>query len=116
MNRCEMIRYIEETYGVSGDMPWKDSDNLVFRHKENQKWFALIMDVPRYKLGLIGSDPVSVVNLKCDPLLSGSFKKEEGIMPAYHMSKVHWISVLLDGTVDEDKLIFLLEMSFSLTK
>jgi len=41
---------------------------------------------------------------------------EEGIYPAYHMSKAHWVTVILDGTVAEDILKFLLEMSYDLTK
>ncbi len=41
---------------------------------------------------------------------------ESGVLPAYHMSKVHWITVLLDGTADEDRLKFLLHQSFQLTK
>lgn len=115
MNKAEVIRYIEENYQIQGDYPWKDSGNIVFRHPENKKWFALIMEIPRNKIGIQGTELISVMNLKCDPLLSGAFKMEPGILPAYHMSKVHWISVLLDGTVGMDKLGFLLEMSYSLT-
>ena len=29
--------------------------------------------------------------------------REDGIMPAYHMNKMHWITVRLDGTVPESK-------------
>jgi predicted DNA-binding protein (MmcQ/YjbR family) len=32
------------------------------------------------------------------------------------MSKVHWITVLLDGTVDDAQLKWLLEESYALTK
>ncbi len=40
---------------------------------------------------------------------------EAGVFPAYHMSKTHWISVLLDGSVDKDKIKWLLDLSFELT-
>ena len=56
----------------------------------------------------------TLVSLKCDPLLSGSLRAEPGFFPAYHMSKEHWISVLLD-TVDDEKLRFLIDMSWELT-
>ena len=72
------------------------------------------MEISGEKLGLQGE--VCVVNLKCDPLLIGSFRMEPGIYPAYHMSKAHWLTVLLDGAVADEKLKFLLEMSYDLTK
>ena len=50
----------------------------------------------------------------CDPLLSGSLRAEPGFFPAYHMSKEHWISVEL-AAVDDDKLRFLIDMSWELT-
>lgn len=59
----------------------------VFWHSNNQKWFALIMDIPRSRLGLPGDELLDVVNLKCDPLLIGSLRSEPGFFPAYHMNK-----------------------------
>ena len=109
--------YIEETYGVTGEHPFaKEAATCVFRHENNRKWFAVIMEVPKAKLGEQESGNIRVVNLKCDPRLIGSFRLERGIYPAYHMSKAHWLTVALDGTVADDKLRFLLEMSYDLTK
>lgn len=88
----------------------------VFRHLNNRKWFAVIMDIPRKNLGLAEAGDVSVVNLKCDPRLIGSFREEPGIFPGWHMNKAHWRSVVLDGTVADDKLKFLLDMSYDLTR
>ena len=59
------------------------------------------------------TENIDVVNLKCDPLMN--VVTEDGIFPAYHMSKTHWISVVLDGSVDEDKIKWLLNLSFELT-
>ena len=36
-------------------------------------------------------------------------------MPAYHMNKLHWITVLLDGAVPDEKVYDLLEMSYMAT-
>lgn len=88
----------------------------VLRHSENRKWYALIMDVPRNKLGLNGEEYVDILNVKADPVMAGSFLQEEGILPAYHMHKGHWISVLLDGAVPMDTVELLLHTSFELTK
>ncbi|MCI9221555.1 MAG: MmcQ protein, partial [Lachnospiraceae bacterium] len=35
--------------------------------------------------------------------------------PAYHMNKEHWITVLLDGTVEESKVCGLIDVSFAAT-
>ena len=117
MNRTELQTYIEEIYGAVGERLFaKDPATCVFRHQSNGKWFAIIMEIPKAKLGLQAGGTSCVVNLKCDMRLIGSFRLEEGIYPAYHMSKAHWLTVVLDGTVGEDKLKFLLEMSYDLTK
>ena len=112
-----LLSYIEETHGVVGEYPFaKDAATCVFRHENNRKWFAVIMEIPREKLGLSGDGDIRVVNVKCDTRLIGSFRQETGIFPAYHMSKAHWLTVALDGTVEEDKLRFLLDMSYDLTR
>ena len=54
------------------------------------------MDVPKNKLGLQGTEILDVVDLKCDPILIGSLRKEAGYFPAYHMSKASWITVALE--------------------
>ena len=51
---------------------------------------------------------------KCDPVLSGSLRQGGGFLPAYHMNKANWITVLLDGTVSMEDLGPLLDMSYDL--
>lgn len=56
VNRAELERFILENYNAEPDFPWMKYPNYeVFRHSNNQKWFALIMDVPKSKLGLHGA-------------------------------------------------------------
>ena len=115
MNKIEFAEYIAETYNSDPEYPWADHpEYAVFRHGSNRKWFALIMDIPGSKLGL-DAETVSIPNLKNDPIMSGSLRNEPGIFPAYHMNKESWISVLLDGTVPDEKLKMLLDISFELT-
>lgn len=116
MNREELTNYILETYTADQDYPWAKHPNFtVFRHANNKKWFALIMDIPRNKVGLQGNELLDVVNFKCDPILIGSLWEKPGFFPAYHMSKTSWITATLDGTVSEDKIKMLLDMSYELT-
>ena len=117
MTREELFAHIEREYGVTPDYPWLDTpEGAVFRHGDNRKWFALSMPIPRRYAYPEEDGEVDAVNLKCDPVLSAMLRGEPGILPAWHMSKVHWITVLLDGTADDDRLKFLLQHSFDLTK
>jgi predicted DNA-binding protein (MmcQ/YjbR family) len=40
---------------------------------------------------------------------------EPGIFPGWHMNKAHWLTVALDSTVEDEKIKFLVDMSFALT-
>ena len=84
----------------------------VFRHPLSRRWYASIMHVPRSRLRLEGDETVAVLDLKCSPLMVGSLMSEQGFLPAYHMNKSSWISILLDGSVPDEKIIPLLELSY----
>ncbi len=116
MTKEALLRHAKETYGTEPDYPFSgETDTPVLRHGENRKWFGLVMRVPYAKFGLSKPGEADVLNVKCDPLLSGSLRREPGIFPAYHMNHYEWISVLLDGTVPEEMVKELLDISFSLT-
>ena len=117
MTRPELTTYLTDTYSTTGEQLFARYPSfLVFRHGENKKWFAVVMDIPRKNLGLPGEGEISVVNLKCDARLIGSFREEPGIFPGWHMNKAHWLSVALDGSVDNETIRFLADMSYELTK
>ena len=40
----------------------------------------------------------------------------EHLLPGWHMNKAHWLTVALDGTVEDEKIKFLVDMSYELTK
>ena len=116
MNREQLGKILCETYAADMNYPWIKYPNYeVFRHGNNKKWFALIMDVSKNKLGLAGDEILDIVNFKCDPVLIGSLRMENGFFPAYHMNKDSWITVALDGTVDDEKIKALADMSYELT-
>lgn len=116
MKRAELEKYVLETYNAEADHPWAGyPDYEVFRHSGSRKWFALAMDVPKRKLGLPEEGTLDVVNLKCDPVMIGDLLARDGFFPAYHMSKSGWITVALDGSVGEEELKVLLDLSFRLT-
>lgn len=116
MNKKELREYISDTYSVSPDFPWMSYPSCaVYRHVNNRKWFALVMDIPKQKLGISGDGLIDIMNVKCDPIMIGSFRLEPGIYPAYHMNKESWLSIALDGSADDEKIKLLLDISFDLT-
>ena len=117
MNREELEAYILNHYSTEPDYPWADTPRAaVFRHANNRKWFALVMEVPRDKLGLPGPEKFDIVYFKCDPILIASLRGETGIFPAYHMNKASWITAALDGSVPAETIELLLDVSYELTK
>ena len=59
---------------------------------------------------------MNVINLKVDDLFFRDLLiQEPGITPAYHMNKQHWVTVLLDGTVPEERVFELIDMSYLAT-
>lgn len=116
VKRQDILRYAQEAYGTEAEYLWEDTPTAaVLRHKTNRKWYAVLMEVPKGRLGLSGEGVADVLNVKCDPLLIGSLLRSKGFLPAYHMSKAHWISILLDGSLSAEDIFPLLDLSFQMT-
>ena len=116
MTKQQLFEYCLNTYGTTPDYPFdEDFETAVLRHGENRKWYALVMRVSRRKFGFDSDEVVDVVNLKLPTEMFGSFGAADGVYPAYHMNKLHWISVLLPDAPN-DILQFLVNVSFEATK
>lgn len=116
MNRKTVFDYANQTYGSTPEYLWaKYPEYAVLRHCDNNKWYAIIMNVSKDKIGLDGTEEVDIMDLKCEPEMIGSLRMTEGIFAGYHMNKGNWISVLLDDSMDETMIYSLLDMSFRLT-
>jgi len=91
MDIVEIREYCLSKPNVTESLPF-DEDTLVF--KVNGKMFALT--------NLTGD---LSLNLKCDPEKAIELREQyPAVVPGYHMSKVHWNTVWIDGSVS-DKLI-----------
>ena len=87
MNYINDLRnYIKKKYGANPEYLWKSyPDYAVFRHADNNKWFAVIMNIEVSKLGLSGTDRVNIINLKVDDLfLLDILVKQDGYFRGYH--------------------------------
>ena len=115
--RKDIYRYITEKYGAEPEYLWaRYPGYAVFRHSDNNKWFAIIMNVGRDKLGLPGDEKEDIINVKLgDPLLADLLIGEKGIFRGYHISRGNWISVLLDGTVPFKRICSLIDTSYKST-
>lgn len=107
MNIEEYRAYCLAKHGVTESTPF-DEVTLVFKVV---KMFAL-SNIEKFEF----------INLKCDPDRALELRVEfDGITPGYHMSKKHWNSVSLDGSVSDELIYELINHSYdrvcaSLTK
>ena len=115
MTEQQFLEYCLDTYGTSPDYPFdEDFETAVMRHADSGKWYALVMRVARRKFGFDSDELVDVVNLKLPIEMFGSFGASDGVYPAYHMNKLHWISVLLPDAAT-DTVQFLVNVSYEAT-
>ena len=92
---------------VYEDYPFHDSNWCVMRHKGSKKTFALIYN----------KDGHVWINVKCDPQWRDFWRSAfPSVVPAYHMNKTHWNSIILDGTVPVEDIKRMIGESYDLTK
>ncbi len=105
--RKEAIEFCLSLKKTYEDYPFSDTNWTIMRHKDNRKMFAAIYE----RQGKIW------LNLKCDPNLTYILRNSfESVIPAYHMNKIHWNSVILDESVPEVEVKNMINHSYELTK
>jgi predicted DNA-binding protein (MmcQ/YjbR family) len=88
--------------GVTEYFPF-DDETLVF--KVGPKMFALTNI----------NKPILEVNLKCEPFMAEDLRRDfDAIRPGYHMNKKHWNTIVLDGSIPEEQIFFLVDLSYEL--
>ena len=106
-NREDVIEYCLSLEGTYEDYPFRDANWTIMRHSGNKKMFAAIYE----HFGRIW------VNVKCEPNLAYIQRNTfESVVPAYHMNKLHWNSIILDGTIPKDEIKTMIEDSYERTK
>lgn len=84
----EYREYCITKAGVTEEFPF-DQNTLVF--KVMGKMFALC-DVQAFES----------INLKCEPEKAVELREQyDGVTPGYHMSKKHWNTVVMDGSIND---------------
>ena len=109
-----IMALVQEKYGNQLEYLWEKSpDTAVLRHEDNQKWYAILMRIPWNRLDKGREGLVEAVNLKHDQV--ADLLSQNGIYPAFHMNKRYWISLPLDDTLTDEKVLELFERSWFLT-
>ena len=109
-----IMALVQEKYGNQLEYLWEKSpDTAVLRHEDNQKWYAILMRIPWDRLDKGREGLVEAVNLK--HVQVADLLSQNGIYPAFHMNKRYWISLPLDDTLTDKKVLELFERSWFLT-
>ena len=100
-----LVEYIRETFNDKPEFLWEKFPNFaVFRRKDNNKWYAVIMSVPKNKLGLDGAEELEILNVRVEPAELDEIFDGEKYFRGWHMNKRSWLTVRLDETLTDDEL------------
>ena len=109
-----IVNEIIKKYNVSPEFLWDKYPSYgIFRSKSSNKWFAAILNIDKSKVINSESGEIEIINVKVDDLVN-DYLKEKGIFPPYHMSKKSWITIILDDTCKDEKIMELIDISYEL--
>ena len=112
-----VIAYFEEKYGNCLEHLWADApDNAIVRRSDTNKWYAAILTVSRRKIGLHSDEKVEIIDLHARTEDIPFLVDNICIFPGFHMNKKHWITVILDGSMTDERLFELIDQSYILGK
>lgn len=112
-----IINYVRNTYGDELEFLWKKfSDNAVWRRKDNEKWYGVILTVAKNKLGLDSKEIAEIIDLRLQPDLMSKLVDMEHYYPGWHMNKKHWYTIILDEGVSDEELCRRIDESYKLAK
>ena len=103
---------IYEKYKVTPEFLWEKFPNYgVFKNKRSGKWFGIIMNIDKSKIIPEEKGEIEILNVKLDDEVE-KYLKQKGIYPSYHLSKKSWVSIILDDTLPDEKIMNLVNISF----
>lgn len=104
MDKEEIMQYCLSLPNTFEDRPFQDDyKTVVMKHIDNKKWYALFMEV-NDKLYL---------NVKTNPEYSELLRNSyQYIIPAYHMNKQHWNTIIISEKIDDSLIKELIEQSY----
>ena len=112
----DILKYIKNNYHDSVEYLWKNDvlDGAV-RNKNNKKWYVLVMVINSSKLGFDGKDELEIINVRYQKDHTNEVVNNINIFPAWHMNKKSWITIVLNGSLDNEIVYSLIDNSYNLT-
>ena len=105
---------INKKYNVNPEFLWDKFPGFgIFRNARSNKWFSIIMNIDKSKIISDDSGEVEILNVKLDDVQK--YLSENGIYPSYHLSKKSWVTIILDDTLSDKKIMELVDLSFNLS-
>lgn len=112
----DILKYVSEQYDTSPEYLFlKHPDIAVLRNTRTNKWYGVIMNVEKRKLGINEDGYMNVINLKGNPEFNSIIRSQKHIIAAYHMNKKHWVTVLIDYDFPQSELYEMIDWSYQLT-
>ncbi len=108
-----ITKLIFDKYKDSPEFLWKKfMGDGIFRNPKSKKWYGIIMIINKSKLEEGASGEVEVLNVKLNADMVEKLLREKGFYESYHMKKSDWITILLDDTVSDEKIMQLIDISY----
>ena len=112
-----LTEWIIKKYNDYPEFLWDKSPGCgIFRNKNNEKWYVVFLNIDYSKLDKTKKGEIEVLNIKVDKEDIQYLLKTKGFYPAYHMNKMNWITIILNGTVSDDKIKKLIDRSYILSQ
>ena len=113
----KVVEHIRKKFSDEPEFLWEKYPNYaVFRRKDNRKWYAVIMNVPKNKLGLDGAEELEILNLRVEPAELDKIFDGEKYFRGRHMNKKSWLTLRLDDCLTFEEISARLEKSYRLAK
>ncbi len=111
-----ITKAIKEKFGDEPEFEWEKFPRYAtFRNKDSRKWYGIIMNIDKNKLDKRATGEVEIIDIKIEPNEIEYLLKQDGFYPAYHMNKKSWITIILNDTISDEKIMNLIEKSYSYT-
>ncbi len=111
----EIIKYIKDKYNDELEFLWeKFDDNGIWRNKNNKKWYAALLTVKATYFNIDSNDIIEVIDLRYEKGKTSNIIDNKKVFPGYHMNKSSWITIKLDGSMDNLELFKLIDNSYNI--
>lgn len=113
----KIIKFVKDKYGDELEFLWsKLPDCAIFRRKDNNKWYGLMLTAKKNKVGLSGEEKIEIFDVRMSPEKLEQTVDNKKYFRGYHMNKKNWITVCLDGSVSVNEIEKLIDESYEIAE